>query len=230
MINSAGLWPLLEPQWKDPKKWWKELATATGRKDSDWAHLAMRYWPTRVDQKCQEDPSLAVAHGCFWKYHPALSWAWELRLQDEVGPDFRIKEPSYRGDGGDVEHREAWLRDQPAEALEAVEKEALRRIGRGKSRKLVPDLTVLEPGLWSKMPEQCWDLELRVSEKQGVEFRLLTPDEAVARAAYEAAHPEKFVERAKILAALMPDPALLLDDEGDLPADEQDSEDEDEAA
>jgi hypothetical protein len=65
MINSAALWPLLEPQWKDPKKWWKELATAKGKKDYDWSHLAMRYWPTRVDAKCQEDPSLGVAHGCF---------------------------------------------------------------------------------------------------------------------------------------------------------------------
>jgi len=32
MINSAALWPLLEPQWKDPKKWWKELATAKERR------------------------------------------------------------------------------------------------------------------------------------------------------------------------------------------------------
>ena len=70
MINSAALWPLLEPQWKDPKKWWKELASAQGKKDYDWAHLAMRYWPTRVDAKCQQDPSLGVAHGCFWRYHP----------------------------------------------------------------------------------------------------------------------------------------------------------------
>jgi hypothetical protein len=77
MINAAALWPLLEPQWKDPKKWWQELATANGRKDYDWAHLALRYWPTRVDQKCQADPSLAVAHGCFWRYHPARAWAWE---------------------------------------------------------------------------------------------------------------------------------------------------------
>ncbi|HCF59314.1 MAG TPA: BREX-6 system adenine-specific DNA-methyltransferase PglX, partial [Myxococcales bacterium] len=67
MINSAALWPLLEPQWKDPKKWWKELATAKGRKDYDWAHLARRYFPDRVDRKCHDDPSLAVAHGCFWR-------------------------------------------------------------------------------------------------------------------------------------------------------------------
>src|SRR5262249_29689987 len=23
MINAAGLWPLLDSQWKDPKKWWR---------------------------------------------------------------------------------------------------------------------------------------------------------------------------------------------------------------
>ena len=48
MINSAALWPLLAPQWKDPRKWWRELASADA-KDYDWAHLAMRYWPDRVD-------------------------------------------------------------------------------------------------------------------------------------------------------------------------------------
>src|SRR5690606_21038139 len=83
---------LLLPQWKDPKKWWKELCTADGRKDYDWAHLAARYFPTRVDGKCKTDPSLGVAHGCFWKYHPAKAYAWELRLQDEIGPDFTIDE------------------------------------------------------------------------------------------------------------------------------------------
>ena len=93
MVNSAALWPLLEPQWKDPRKWWKELATADGRKDYDWAHLAARYFPRRVEEKCKKDPSLAVAHGCFWKHHPARSFAWELRLQDELRPDFTIDEP-----------------------------------------------------------------------------------------------------------------------------------------
>ncbi len=96
MINSAALWPLLDPQWKDPKKWWKELAAAKGKKDYDWSHLAMRYWPTRVDAKCQEDPSLGVAHGCFWRYHPARAWAWELRLQDEIGPDFQHRRAALR--------------------------------------------------------------------------------------------------------------------------------------
>src|SRR6185436_13972428 len=104
MINSAALWPLLEPQWKDPRKWWKELANAAGKKDYDWSHLAMRYWPARVDEKCRADPSLGVAHGCFWRYHPGRAWAWELRLQDEIGPEFRITEAD------DAIHRAALLR------------------------------------------------------------------------------------------------------------------------
>ena len=92
MINSAALWPLLEPQWKKPKTWWHELCTAKGKKDYDWSHLAARYFPTRVDTKSQQDPSLAVAHGSFWQHHPAKAYEWELRLQDEIGPDFTIDE------------------------------------------------------------------------------------------------------------------------------------------
>lgn len=121
MVNSAALWPLLEPQWKDPKKWWKELATAKGRKDYDWAHLARRYFPKRVEDKCKADPSLAVAHGCFWRLHPANAYAWELRLQDEIRPDFTIDE-----DGSDAA-RAAFLEDRPAEAEEIRGKEQERR-------------------------------------------------------------------------------------------------------
>lgn len=121
MVNSAALWPLLDPQWKDPKKWWKELCTASGRKDYDWAHLSARYFPTRVDQKCKEDPSLGVAHGCFWKYHPAKAYAWELRLQDEIAPDFTIDETSSE------EARAAFLKEHAAEAAEIEAKEQKRR-------------------------------------------------------------------------------------------------------
>ncbi|MGW3614528.1 BREX-6 system adenine-specific DNA-methyltransferase PglX [Micromonospora sp. NPDC005163] len=210
MINSAALWPLLDPQWKDPKNWWKELATASGRKDCDWTHLAMRYWPTRADKKCQQDPSLSVAHGCFWRYHPVRAWAWELRLQDEIRPDFRIEEPPYRpgardlGDAGDTPHREAFLRDQPKASLAAIEKEALRRMGRGKSREQVAELRILEPGLWSAHAGAIWEMELRLAEKQGAEFRILAPDEPEARAAFEATYPTKVRERKEFLAALAP--------------------------
>lgn len=121
MINSAALWPLLEPQWKDPKKWWKELANAEGKKDCDWAHLAARYFQARVDAKCKADPSLAVAHGCFWKYHPAKAYQWELRLQDEIRPDFTIDET------GSSAARTAFLSDHADLAGELVAKEDQRR-------------------------------------------------------------------------------------------------------
>jgi hypothetical protein len=221
MINSASLWPLLDPQWKDPKKWWKELATAAGRKDYDWAHLAMRYWPDRVDQKCQNDPSLGVAHGCFWRYHPACACAWELRLQEEISSDFRIEEAPYRpggrelGDAGDGPHRAAWLADHPEEALAAVEKEAIRRMGRGNNRKLVGEMTILEPGLWSALPRQVWDMELRLGERQGSEFCLIAPDEAEAREQLLAAHPHLATDRRAFLQGLAPqgELAVVLEDD-----------------
>jgi hypothetical protein len=121
MVNSAALWTLLETMWKDPKKWWKELATAKGRKDYDWSHLAARYFPDRVDEKCRKDPSLAVAHGCFWKYHPEKAYQWELRLQDEIGPDFKLTE----NDSDTL--RAAFLEKQPSRARELETAEQVRR-------------------------------------------------------------------------------------------------------
>ena len=121
MVNSSALYPILEAQWKDPKKWWKELANAKGRKDYDWSHLAAKYFPARVDAKCKEDPSLGVAHGCFWKYHPERAYAWELRLQDEIEPGFTIDE-----DGSD-EARAAFEEQHPDTVQELRDKEAKRR-------------------------------------------------------------------------------------------------------
>lgn len=121
MVNSAALWPLMEPQWKDPKKWWRELATAQGRKDYDWAHLSARYFPTRVREKCVKDPSLAVAHKCFWALHSAKAYAWELRLKDEIRPDFTIDEP------GSDDARARFLQDHPDDARDIFAKETQRR-------------------------------------------------------------------------------------------------------
>ncbi|MBK8256775.1 MAG: BREX-6 system adenine-specific DNA-methyltransferase PglX [Polyangiaceae bacterium] len=121
MVNSAALWPLLDAQWKDPKKWWKELACAQGKKDYDWSHLAARYFPTRVRAKCHSDPSLGVAHTCFWELHPAKAYAWELRLQDEIRPDFMIEEPN------STEARERFLKEHDREAREILAKELKRR-------------------------------------------------------------------------------------------------------
>ena len=129
MINSAALWPLLLPQgWKDPKNWWAELCNAKGKKDYDWSHLAARYFPERVDKKCQQDPSLAVAHGVFWKYHPEKAYQWELRLQspDELGADFRLDEvgsDAYRADF------EAHHSDKVRELREAEQRRRERKSG-----------------------------------------------------------------------------------------------------
>ncbi|MCC5600691.1 DNA methyltransferase [Nostoc favosum] len=121
MVNSAALWPLLEPQWNQPKKWWSELCNAEGKKDYDWSHLAARYFPKRVDGKCKQDPSLAVAHGCFWKYHPAKAYEWELRLQDEISEDFTIEETN-----SDT-LRLAFARENPHLVQEIIEKEEKRQ-------------------------------------------------------------------------------------------------------
>jgi hypothetical protein len=121
MVNSAALWPLLEPQWKDPKKWWKELATAKGKKNYDWAHLAARYFPDRVRKACHDDPSLAVAHKCFWELHATKAYAWELRLQDEIRPDFTIDEPASNA------ARAAFLAEHAEEAADIRANEQKRR-------------------------------------------------------------------------------------------------------
>lgn len=129
MINSAALWPLLEPLWAKPKAWWKELCQAKGRKDYDWAHLSRRYFPARVEESCRTDPSLGVAHGCFWKYHPAKAYAWELRLQHEIKPDFTIDEPD-----SDT-CRARFLAEHTDEAAVIRDKEQLRR-DRAEKKKL----------------------------------------------------------------------------------------------
>lgn len=92
MVNSAALWDLVNPLWKDPKKWWESLARPKGKKDFDWSHLAMRYWPKRVFEKCKKDPSLAVAHADYGAYagrdlfeelHPEAAKKW--REQQDGG-------------------------------------------------------------------------------------------------------------------------------------------------
>ena len=63
LVNAAALWPVLEPQWKDPKRWWSELAEPAGKRDYDWSRVAGRYFPTRIRARCMQDASLALAHG-----------------------------------------------------------------------------------------------------------------------------------------------------------------------
>ena len=60
-ISAAPLWRLFrhKPWQKVLKETWGKLADG----DYDWAHLAMNYWPDRVQDKCKADKSLAIAHG-----------------------------------------------------------------------------------------------------------------------------------------------------------------------
>ncbi|GMG91407.1 MULTISPECIES: BREX-1 system adenine-specific DNA-methyltransferase PglX [Cupriavidus] len=60
-ISAAPLWSLFrhKPWQKVLKDTWVKLEKG----DYDWAHLAMNYWSERVREKCQNDKSLAIAHG-----------------------------------------------------------------------------------------------------------------------------------------------------------------------
>ena len=57
VINLAPLHAVVP--WQEPENVWTKLE----RGDYDWAHLALRYWPGRVREKCQTDKSFAIAHG-----------------------------------------------------------------------------------------------------------------------------------------------------------------------
>lgn len=92
MVNSAALWELVYPLWKDPKKWWTSLSAPKGKKDFDWSHLAMRYWPDRVMEKVKADPSLAVAHSdygehkgrdLFEEFHPEAAEKWKEQQEKQ---------------------------------------------------------------------------------------------------------------------------------------------------
>jgi len=68
IINFAALWRMIghTPWRKSVKECWDTLCAG----DYDWSHLAMHLWPDRVVPKCDEDASLAIAHGVdetFWE-------------------------------------------------------------------------------------------------------------------------------------------------------------------
>ncbi len=115
MVNSAALWELVAPLWKDPKKWWAILSKPSGKKDYDWSHLAMRYWPDRVLAKVRKDPSLAVAHSdygafpgrdLFAELHPAAAKKWAEQAGKKGGEENGGKKGEkefLRRDAGELE-------------------------------------------------------------------------------------------------------------------------------
>ena len=59
-VTAAPLWQLFRH-----KAWQKALRDTwfkLEKGDYDWAHLALNYWPERVQEKCKVDKSLAIAH------------------------------------------------------------------------------------------------------------------------------------------------------------------------
>ena len=92
ILNFAPLWRLV-PQsrsWQgECKKAWDKLVAG----DYDWAHLAMHLWPERVVPKCQDDRSLAIAHGLedvFW--HEDDSGTWRKSRVDDATVQKLIQE------------------------------------------------------------------------------------------------------------------------------------------
>lgn len=191
-VNSAAMYPLLAPQWKEPAKWWDEIASGKGKTAADWSKTAARYWPARVDKVCREEPSHAVAHGCFWRYHPARAWKWELRLQVEIGPDFRIQEAD-----ADT-RRAAFLAAEWKKAIEILADEAARR--RRKKPPEAHEFHFFEPGLWSLHPGAMWAAELDLIKRLKEDIHLIGPDEAPARAELLRVNPAYARERDKLLA------------------------------
>ena len=57
ILNIAPLHSVVP--WKEAAKAWEELEEG----NYDWSHVAMRFWPQRVEAKCREDRSIAIAHG-----------------------------------------------------------------------------------------------------------------------------------------------------------------------
>ena len=84
---------------------------------------------------------------------------------------------------------------------------------RGKGRRTVPEMRILEEGLWARHAADLWELELELAERQGAEIRILAPDEPEARAAFEAEYPERVDDRKRFLAALVPSAVMFGDEE-----------------
>jgi hypothetical protein len=86
IINFAPLWRLVpqhKPWQKECKRVWDKLVKG----DYDWAHLAMHLWPERVVPKCQDDRSLAIAHGLeddFWYEDDDGKWQKRQDSDDRI--------------------------------------------------------------------------------------------------------------------------------------------------
>jgi len=104
-----------------------------------------------------------------------------------------------------------FIESAPEEALAAIEKEVLRR--RRKQKRPQTELRLVVSGLWNSSPDDCWQLELSLIEKQQIDFRLLSPDEPLARATFEETHPDLVQSRKALLSRLKPADLYAEEDE-----------------
>jgi hypothetical protein len=82
-ITAAPLWRLFRhrPWQKLLKDTWAKLEKG----DYDWAHLAMTYWPERVQEKCRTDKSLAIAHDLEHLYEGPAENVGSARARKKAG-------------------------------------------------------------------------------------------------------------------------------------------------
>lgn len=82
-VNSAPLWKFFQHKvWqKKLKKTWEELEQGK----YDWSHLAYNSWPERVLKQCQQDRSIAIAHGV-----EADLWV-EIEVMAANGKDIKME-------------------------------------------------------------------------------------------------------------------------------------------
>jgi hypothetical protein len=150
--------------------------------------------PRASTRSARADPSLGVAHGCFWRYHPSARGPGSCACRTRSGPTSALRRRPTRGPdrGHDGDTARAFgLRDHPTTRWRSSRRRPLRRAA-SKSAGSVSELRLLETGALERAPGRV--LGARAADHQAIReagrrARVLAPDEPEARAAYEAAHP-----------------------------------------
>src|SRR5690606_22239454 len=124
------------------------------------------YQPLNLTPTLNLNPSARAAGG---------TDAGSQRDESKIMGKSKIKNEEHE----DEVFRAAFIADHSDIAFEAIGKELTRRIR--KSEEPISEMRILEPGIWSVLPERCFALELRTSGTQEVDFRLHAPDSDSSR-------------------------------------------------
>ncbi|TWU10529.1 hypothetical protein Poly21_44340 [Allorhodopirellula heiligendammensis] len=116
-----------------------------------------------------------LEHG-IWSVLPERCFALELRTSGTQELDFRLHAPD------SDESRNEFLHTRSSEALQIVRSEILSRRS---PRKPLSNLHLIDAGLWTTIPKQCWQLEREITRIQDEHaFTLSDSDSDAARAAF----------------------------------------------